>query len=253
MIRVIFFSLCISIAASFRNTSQPALGLNAGNELEDLAWSSKMGFPIVSLASASDHGVDMSTAVSKDAANCMVDSYSFIIPRGYHSTGEIDTNVCNTITHANGAGFKVKDAYMFPCPTCSKSAATQVTELTDYLNANCPDHWSGRLWLDIEGSQYWTGSTSDNKEFYEHLVNSCNNKSPKCGIYSSSSQWSAIFGSSSYSYGSDLPLWYAHYDGSASFDDFTSFGGWKSPHAKQFKGTTTVCGVGVDKNYAPNF
>lgn len=45
------------------------------------------------------------------------------------------------------------------------------------------------------------------------------------------------------------PLWYAHYDGKPSFEDFTAFGGWKSPHAKQFQGSTTLCGAGVDKNY----
>lgn len=63
----------------------------------------------------------------------------------------------------------------------------------------------------------------------------------KCGVYSSSSQWSAIFGSTSYSYGSNLPLWYAHYDNSASFSDFKAFGGWTSPHAKQYAGDVTQC------------
>jgi hypothetical protein len=63
----------------------------------------------------------------------------------------------------------------------------------------------------------------------------------KCGVYSSSSQWSAIFGSTSYSYGSNLPLWYAHYDNKASFSDYTKFGGWSSPHAKQYAGDTTEC------------
>jgi hypothetical protein len=73
-----------------------------------------------------------------------------------------------------------------------------------------------------------------------------------CGIYSSQSQWSAIFGSSSYSYGNDLPLWYAHYDGVASFSDWSthSFAGF-SPSIKQFMGTTSLCGFGVDQNYAP--
>lgn len=186
-------------------------------------------------------------------AECMVSSYSFIIPRGYHSYGEVDTSVCDTIDHASSAGFKVKDAYLFPCPTCSKSGKTQVNELVDYLNNECPNHWSGGLWLDIEGSEYWYSSTSSNKDFYESMVDQCKSKAKKCGIYSSSSQWSAIFGSTSYSYGSNLPLWYAHYDGNANFNDFTKFGGWSSPHAKQYSNTATVCSVGVDKNYAPNF
>ena len=250
--------LCVSVAAYSRQTHAlelpPAKGMNAGFDVdidfESLDFDNNLNS---TLTSASDHGLDMSTAVSTDDAKCMVSSYSFIVPRGYHSYGEVDTNVCNTITHANNAGFKTKDAYLFPCPTCSKSAATQVTELVDYLNANCPNHWSGGLWLDVEGTEYWPNH-ADSQEFYEHLVNSCKNKAKShCGIYTSSSQWSAIFGSSSYKYGNDLPLWYAHYDGNANFNDFTSFGGWSKPHAKQYAGTSTVCGTGVDKNYSPSF
>ncbi len=46
-------------------------------------------------------------------------------------------------------------------------------------------------------------------------------------------------------------LWYAHYDNVPSFSDFVAFGGWKTPHVKQFAGTTSLCGAGVDKNYRP--
>jgi len=34
---------------------------------------------------------------------------------------------------------------------------------------------------------------------------------------------------------------YAHYDNKASFSDFTKFGGWTSPHAKQYAGGVTRC------------
>lgn len=44
-------------------------------------------------------------------------------------------------------------------------------------------------------------------------------------------------------------LWYAHYDNSASFSDFSPFGGWTKPAIKQYVGDTTLCGAGVDKNY----
>ena len=30
-----------------------------------------------------------------------------------------------------------------------------------------------------------------------------------------------------------MPLWYAHYDNNPSFSDFSPFGGWKEPYAKQ--------------------
>jgi hypothetical protein len=51
----------------------------------------------------------------------------------------------------------------------------------------------------------------------------------------------------------DLPLWYAHYDGKASFSDFSSFGGWKTPYAKQYMGDYTLCSFDVDLNYAPTW
>lgn len=243
MLRLASFLLLVSTASAL----EIARGMSAGEGSFE-ANSTKE-----ELTSVANHGVDMSSLLTTDAAECMVDKFSFVIPRGYRSSGTVDTNVCSSIHHAKNAGIPKRDAYLFPCPTCSKSAATQVQELVDYLNSNCHDHWSKRIWLDIEGSQYWTGNTGKNKDWYEKLVNACKNKSPKCGVYTSSSQWSAIFGSTSYKYGNDLPLWYAHYDGNANFDDFKSFGGWSSPHAKQYMGTTTSCNTGVDKNYSPNF
>jgi len=38
------------------------------------------------------------------------------------------------------------------------------------------------------------------------------------------------------------------YDGSASFGDYSPFGGWSRPAMKQFAGDATVCGFGVDLN-----
>ena len=128
--------------------------------------------------------------------------------------------------------------------------------MVNYLKANCSGSWNGMIWLDIEGTQYWTGSTTSNRTWYQSLVNACGalSSSYRCGVYASSYQWSSIFGSTSYSYGlSTTPqIWYAHYDNLAAFSDFTSFGGWTKPWAKQYKGTTTLCSFGVDVNYIPS-
>ena len=48
---------------------------------------------------------------------------------------------------------------------------------------------------------------------------------------------------------SGVPLWYAHYDNSASFSDYSQIGGWGRPAMKQFKGDITVCGTGVDETF----
>lgn len=46
-----------------------------------------------------------------------------------------------------------------------------------------------------------------------------------------------------------FPIWYAHYDGSASFSDFSGFAGWSSPAMKQFSGNGEICSLGVDLNW----
>lgn len=199
-------------------------------------------------------GVDISQPLSSSTASCFASNgVSFIVPRGYTSTGHVDSAACTSLNAAKAAGIAKRDVYLFPCPTCSISPADQVSQLVSGISGSCGSAWSGRVWLDIEGSQYWLGDTNANRNWYQELVAACKSTASACGVYSSSSQWSAIFGSSSYSYGSDLPLWYAHYDNSASFSDFSSFGGWSSPTAKQYVGDTTLCSFGVDLDYAPSF
>ena len=42
-----------------------------------------------------------------------------------------------------------------------------MSQLVSYLNDNCKSNWSDRIWLDIEGSQYWLSSYSSNQAWYE--------------------------------------------------------------------------------------
>lgn len=187
---LLLFALIVVIAASFLTASAASPFYN----------SSTTG----SLA-----GVDVSTLTSSSTASCFVSSgISFIIPRGFKSSGTIDSNVCDTLTNSKNAGIPHRDVYLFPCPTCTtKTADDQVMELVNYLNTNCKSSWSGRVWLDIEGSQYWLGDYTKNKAFYQGMIDSCKNRGYTCGVYASSSQWSAIFGSTSYAYNPQaLPL-----------------------------------------------
>jgi len=201
--------------------------------------------------SSGSYGVDISVAASTSTMSCFKSNgYSFVVPRGYRSSGSVDTNVCSNLKNAQSAGIATRDVYLFPCPTCSRSAAGQLSDLVNHLNSNCKSAWSGRVWLDIEGKQYWLGNTSSNKSWYQQLADACKTYGVKCGVYTNKTQWIDIFGSSSYSYGSSYPLWYAHYDNKPNFSDFSSFGGWTKPHAKQYAGDVTACSVGVDKNWA---
>lgn len=206
-----------------------------------------------SSSSGEEYGFDISTTVSSSSASCFVSSgMSFVVPRAYKSSCSVDTQACTSIINAKNAGIKRADVYLFPSPTCSKSADAQMKELLNYMNG-CKSEWSGRVWLDIEGTQYWLGSTDKNRAWYQDLVAACDDNGVTCGVYASSSQWSAIFGSTSYCYGSELPLWYAHYDNNPSFSDYKEFGCWKNPHVKQYAGDVSSCSMGVDKNYSPAF
>ena len=108
-----------------------------------------------------------------------------------------------------------------------------------------------RLWFDIEGS--WSSSYSTNQNFLLSLVNQARSIGIVSGIYSNQHYWTSFFGSYTFPYTSEFPVWYAHYDYSASFSDYYSsysFGGWSTPSIKQYQGTTSYCGGSIDLNYS---
>lgn len=43
--------------------------------------------------------------------------------------GQVDPNARSTIANARAAGINYVDVYLFPCPTCSKSASGQVSDM----------------------------------------------------------------------------------------------------------------------------
>ena len=122
-------------------------------------------------------------------AQCMYqNNVHTVIARAWQSNGVVDTAVCGSLNNAKSAGIPHRDVYMFPCPTCSASPATQLANMVNYLNANCSGSWTKWVWLDIEGSQYWTGSYANNKTWYQNLLNACNATAGiTCGVYASAS------------------------------------------------------------------
>jgi GH25 family lysozyme M1 (1,4-beta-N-acetylmuramidase) len=113
----------------------------------------------------------------------------------------------------------------------------------------------GSVWIDVETNPSsgcsWSGHDSaSNCQFLTDVLNRVKSHGKNVGIYASRYMWQSIFGSfTACSSVASHPLWYAHYDNSASFSDFVAFGGWTKPHAKQYQGDTTLCGAGVDKNF----
>ena len=115
----------------------------------------------------------------------------------------------------------------------------------------------GQIWLDIETNPSsgcsWSGySAASNCAYVTELVNAVRTAGRSVGIYSSYYMWEDIMGSAQActTHGvNGVPIWYAHYDGNPSFGDFKTFGGFKKPGMKQFKGDTTLCGVDVDISF----
>jgi len=155
----------------------------------------------------------------------------------------------------HAGGFQYVDVYLFPCYSCGNAAGQVTSMVTSLGNSGCGHttgtqsggQW-GQVWLDIEGTSYWSTSTANNQNFFNGLKSGCTSANVKCGVYTSASQWNPIMGSS-FTGGSSLPLWYAHYDNNPSFSDFSPFGGWTKPSMKQYAGDVTVCGADLDKDY----
>lgn len=63
-------------------------------------------------------GVDIADPASQSTYECFDNSGfgDMTIPRGFRSTGQIDTNVCSNLKNAKAAGIQYRDTYMFPCP-----------------------------------------------------------------------------------------------------------------------------------------
>ncbi|ELP94720.1 lysozyme, putative [Entamoeba invadens IP1] len=207
-------------------------------------------FLLVALVSAANYGIDVSQPTSTSSFTCLRNNgfTTMVIVRAWKSTGSFDSNCVQTLKNANAAGFTIKnsDAYFYPCISCG-DAAGQVSTFWSKVISNKLQ--IERVWFDIEGT--WTSSVTSNRNFFEAMVNKAINMNIKYGIYASKNYWSSIMGSYTFSHASSVPLWYPHYDNSASFSDFSAFGGWSSPSMKQYRGDVSTCSAGVDYNYKP--
>ncbi len=137
---------------------------------------------------------------------------------------------------------------MFPCR--GKSGTAQVDQMIAGISGNL----YGKVWIDVETNPStgcaWGSDHAANCNFLTEIVNRVKYHGKTVGIYASTYMWQTIMGSATACTGlGAYELWYAHYDNSPSFSDFKSFGGWTKPAFKQFAGTTSLCGAGVDKNY----
>lgn len=194
-------------------------------------------------------GLDLSYfqgAVSVGTFQCLAASgYEFAILEGTAgNSGVVNPFLGGILNSAKSAGIRYVDVYVF-LNFNRGDPRGQIQEVVNAIrNSGAP--FDGMIWHDVEGAQYW-GNCDENQQFLREALDEVNNLGLKQGIYSSASQWGPIMcGTEEFS---NYQLWYAHYDGSPSFSDFSPFGGWNSPAIKQFQGTTSLCGTQIDKDF----
>jgi len=197
-------------------------------------------------------GGDVSDYVSSSQFSCAVSAgWSFMIVRSYCSYGAPDSNALPTIQAAKAGGISTTDVYHFPC--IGVDAAQQMRDDVNGVGAGN----FNRLWFDIEtnpSSGCGWQDPSANCNFLSDMISEGQSLGIQMGVYASSYMWSSIMGDGC-TVGADagLPVWYAHYDGSRSFSDFTPFGGWDSPTAKQYSDSSSIasgCGFSADADFA---
>ncbi len=138
------------------------------------------------------------------------------------------------------------DGYIFPCYSCGNPAGQMDSTISNLKSSNAT---FGMIWIDVEGTSYWSTDQAANTNFIVAMANEGVAKGVSIGIYTSNSQWSPITGGSTKL--SKYPLWYPHYENTPnpSYSDFVAFGGWSKPAIKQYKGTSSICSASVDYNY----
>ena len=196
-------------------------------------------------------GVDVSEPISEADWQCLESPggqgpVQWASVRAYRSNGSTDPNAPSSIKNARAAGIKHVSAYIFPCVSCG-NGAKQVNDTVAFLKSSgaTPDIY----WYDVE-TYNWSSSLSSNQAFITDMITKGKALGIKAGIYTNYYNWQSIVGLNwSYPAQQGLPLWYAHYDDSASFSDFAAFGGWSKPSVKQYEGDQSSCGVGIDYDY----
>lgn len=206
-------------------------------------------------SSASIYGADVSTLVPPDGWRALKTNHSasFGIVRCYQSNGQVDPNAAQSLKNAVAAGLSWVDVYHFPSGNVDPSQ--QVNDALTALSSAGASF--NRYWFDVQDGDLWSSNPTSNAAILRQLIAAAEAKSVRVGIYTSYAVWSKIMANDT-SFAA-YPLWYAHWDGNASFSDFRTYGpkgGWAAPAMKQFR-ANECCSYGnhqsvwYDGNYCP--
>merc|ERR1712137_1096188 len=150
---------------------------------------------------------------SSDFSCLKSNGYDFgIIEATKGSAAELNPYISSVVANARKY-IKNVDVYIFPDTSHSASSL-----MSSYIKSLKSDGvlTNNMVWMDIEGSQYWSSSCSSNQNWLKEAINEINSLYKGCGlstcvgIYTSESQWSPIMCNTSQF--SNHQLWYAHYD-----------------------------------------
>eukprot|EP00428_Durinskia_dybowskii_P077905 CAMPEP_0170354386 /NCGR_PEP_ID=MMETSP0117_2-20130122/75_1 /TAXON_ID=400756 /ORGANISM="Durinskia baltica, Strain CSIRO CS-38" /LENGTH=231 /DNA_ID=CAMNT_0010608341 /DNA_START=30 /DNA_END=726 /DNA_ORIENTATION=- len=201
------------------------------------------------------YGWDTSGVEQQAIIDCLKDTNDaqFITFTGMYYN-DVSEEICGELSMSAKSNISKRDIKFSPCPTCTASAESQLNKLVSYVNSTCAANtWSGRVWLDMNSYSFWPAPWRDagyiaNQKWYNEMVDACLGMSAvECGCVLLSHNYKYIVGSTTYTYApaTSLPLWYSSTNGEANFDDFTAFGGFTKPYAKQFLYMLNECGGSV--------
>jgi hypothetical protein len=199
-------------------------------------------------------GVDMSSALCSrmtlDTWKCLRGKgHTFAVIEAIQGGAGLNKDLGRCYRDALTAGFERVDIYAFICPKChglADSAAVAV-QLSDYMTTIGMNN-SVTVWSDVEQcTDCWDTDLAVNGKYVAAFISALQEKGRNVGVYTNQHEAGITIGS--YRLGQEL--WYAHYDGKQNFDDFQAFNGWSKPVAKQYQGSTAVCGTSVDYSWKP--
>jgi len=207
-------------------------------------------------ASLATYGVDMSqdecgnTALS-DWTCIQQNGIDFAIVEAWDGGYDVNQNINSCVSNAWQAGMAHVDIYVFLCPNCGGNNPPDQALSTLVNDLQSQNVQFGMIWIDVEQCSGCWNDEASNCQFVQDTVSAAENLGLNAGIYSSDGEWGQTVGTDCTAL-SDYPLWYAHYDGDASFDDTWAyeFGGWTKPAIKQYQDTGPC--VNVDSDWYPD-
>lgn len=201
-----------------------------------------------------DKGVDISNyngvIPQSTYQNFVNNGYNYAVVEAWQENHP-NTDFNSNYNNAMAAGMNQVDAYAFVCNTCQ--GGTTPSQVVSSLQSTLGSNYKGTVWLDVEScTSCWSSNGQENYQFVQSVANQLQSNGYNVGVYSNANEWNQVMGSAASNTGlSNLPLWYAHYDGSADFNDPSAyqFGGWTTPTMKQYAGSQNLDGQSVDFDY----